>query len=130
MDYAHQAENAMLMEEPYNAGDKKQVTAARKREARERREELDYVRHIMSTPQGRKWMCKLIAKGDPLVSPYSPANTPEHTHINIGTQRIPAQLMLDIREAAPDQYVQMLIEAMNDRIVKYKTKASAEETTE
>ncbi len=112
MDYATGAENNILNEQPYNAADEKQVIEARKKEARRRKEELEYINIIMSTPRGRKWMCALIALGDPLVTPYAPGNTPEHTHVNIGAQKIPQKLMMDIREAAPEMYVKMLTEAL------------------
>lgn len=111
-NYAAIAEANIMAEQPYNASDEKQVTAARKKAARLRREELNYIKHIMSTKEGRSWICGIIALGDPLVIPYAPGNTPEHTHVNIGKQAIPAKLMLDIREAAPDEYVKMLIEAL------------------
>ena len=112
MDYPAIAEAEMLNQEVYTAGDAKQVNDARKKAARARKEELDYIRHIMSTPQGRKWICSIIALGDPLVSPYAPGNTPEHTHVNLGKQAIPQKLMMDIREGDPEQYVLMLKEAM------------------
>lgn len=115
MDYAAAAEADILAEQPYNAADPKQVNAARKKEARLRREELDYVRHIMSTKEGRKWLCGIIALGDPLVVPYAPGNTTEHTHVNIGKQFISAKLMMDIRDGAPKEYVQMLTEALDNK---------------
>lgn len=116
VDYPARIEADMLMEnEPYNAADKKHVNNARKKEARLRREELDYIRHIMSTKEGRKWICNIIALGDPLVIPYGPGNTTEHTHVNIGKQFIPAKLMMDIRLAAPDEYVKMLVEALDTK---------------
>lgn len=101
------------LEEPYNAADEKQVNKRTKKVDRERLEELAYVRSIMSTIPGRKWLCNLIALGDPLILPYSPHNTPEQTHVNIGAKMIPSKLMIDIREACPEEYVKMLVEAQN-----------------
>lgn len=101
------------LEEPYNAADEKQVTKRTRKVDRERLEELGYIRNIMSTVSGRKWICNLIALGDPLILPYSPHNTPEQTHVNIGAKMIPSKLMIDIREACPEEYVKMLVEAQN-----------------
>lgn len=98
-------------EEAYNADDKKKVNEARQKEGRRRKDELAYIKKIMSDKEGRTWMCGIITLGDPFITPYGCGNTTEQTHVNIGRQEIPAKLMLDIREVAPDEYVKMLVEA-------------------
>lgn len=110
MDFPGAAEEALLQSEPYNAADPKQVNDARKKEARERKEELDYIRSIMKTRAGRKWMYKLIDECRAWGNPIIPGDT-HLTYENLGRQNMGKKLFIDINDAAPDQYVAMMMEA-------------------
>ncbi len=111
MDYAAIAEANIMAEEPYNAADPKAVNEARKRAARERREELDYLKRILSTKEGRKWLLRLMSLGDILAEPYNPNNTTEHTYVNLGAQKITRKLWKDILELSPTDFAVMYRES-------------------
>lgn len=112
VDYPLTTEAEMLAEEPYNAGDEKQVNNARKKEARERKELLDYTRSIMSTPAGRKWMLHLLNTCKTFANPIVPGET-HYTYHNLGEQNIGKKYLQDINDGAPEQYVLMMKESKN-----------------
>lgn len=110
-NYPLEAANEMLSEEAYNAGNKKQVNNMRKKAARLRKEELDYIKHIMSTPQGRKWIYNLLTSicktfDNPIVP-----NETHYTYFNLGEQNIGKKLFQDINDAAPQEYITMMQES-------------------
>lgn len=113
-DYPLLAEEEILQEEIYNADDREQVNkranAERKRSARLRREELEFVRAIMSSPQGRKWMNNLIIECKSWGNPIIPGDV-YLTYANLGSQNIGKKLFQDIGEAAPNEYILMMKEA-------------------
>lgn len=108
-DHAAITEAEFLAEQPYDANDPKQVNAARKKAARQRKAELDFVYAIMSQPQGRKWMWDLIATCKSFGNPIIPGD-PYLTYTNLGAQNIGKKLLQDIWEGAPDQYLDMVKE--------------------
>lgn len=110
MDHPAIAEAELLAQQPYNASDKKQVNNARKKVARERRDELDYVKAIMSTKQGRKWMYDMIVACKVFHNPVVQGD-PYATYHNIGGQNLGKKLIQDINDAAPEEYVAMMREA-------------------
>lgn len=112
VDYPLTTEAEMLAEEPYNAADEKQVNNARKKEARERKELLDYTGFIMSTPLGRKWMLHLLNTCKTFSNPIVPGET-HYTYHNIGEQNIGKKYLQDINDGAPEQYVLMMKESKN-----------------
>lgn len=114
VNYPAQSESEHLAEKPYNAADKEQVQSARKRTGRKRREELDYIRNIMSTPLGRAWMFNLLGACKTFSSPIV-AGDAYYTYHNIGEQNIGKKLLQDINDASPDEYVLMLKEARNNK---------------
>ncbi len=117
VDYPLTAEEELLQEEAYNAGDKQQVNNARKKDARERKEELDYIRHIMSTPAGRKWMMKLLNTCKTFSNPIVPGET-HYTYHNLGEQNIGKKYLQDINDGAPDDYVRMMKESKDNKRAK------------
>lgn len=113
-DYASITEQEMLLEEPYNADDREQVNKRaneeRKRSARIRKEELDFVKAIMILPQGRKWMYNMLDTCKTFSNPIVPNDT-HFTYHNIGEQNIGKKLLQDINDSSPDEYVLMMKEA-------------------
>lgn len=106
-----EAANELLNEEAYNAASKTQVNNMRKKTARLRKEELDYVKQIMSTIYGRKWMYNLLTStcktfGNPIVP-----NETHYTYFNLGERNIGMKLFQDINDAAPQEYINMMQEA-------------------
>lgn len=114
VDYPAIAEAEMLLAEPYNAADPKAVNEARKKAARERREELDYLKQILSSAEGRRWLLRLMALGDILADPYNPGNSVEHTHVNMGVQKITRKLWKDILELSPEDFSRMYKESQEN----------------
>ncbi len=110
MDYPGVAEQEILQEEVYNAGDEKDVTNARKKSARMRKEELEFVSAIMSSPQGRKWMLNILTICKTFTNPVVPGDT-HFTYHNIGEQNIGKKLLQDVNDSAPDQYILMMKES-------------------
>lgn len=114
MDYPATTEAEMLLEEPYNAGDPKAVNEARKKAARERKEELEFISAIMSSPQGRKWMFNIMNICKTFTSPIVPGDT-HFTYHNLGEQNIGKKLLQDINDGAPQQYMVMITEARENK---------------
>lgn len=110
MDYPSQTEQEMLLEEPYDASDKKSVNNKRKKAAALERERLDFVAGIMSLPQGRKWMFGLMTDLNLFGNPIVPGDT-YATYHNLGAQNFGKKLLQDINLAAPDDYVKMMKES-------------------
>lgn len=110
MDYPSMTEQELINETPYNAAEPAEVNKARKVEARRRKRELEVVKAIMGTPQGREWMNNLLKTCKVFVSPIVAGDT-HFTYHNIGEQNIGKKLLQDIGEASPDEYIIMLKEA-------------------
>lgn len=114
MDHAATAEAEMLAEEPYDAGNNKAVNNARKKSARLRREELEFIKAIMDLPQGRKWMFGRLTDLNLFGNVVVPGDT-HATYHNLGAQNFGKKLLQDISEAAPDLYMVMMKEAREAR---------------
>lgn len=113
-DNAAIAEAELITEKPFDASDPKQVNEARKRAGRKKRNDLDFIKAIMTVQEGRAWMLDLLNTcnifGNPVVT-----GDPYFTYHNIGSQNIGKKLLQDINEAAPDEYVMMMKEAKEGR---------------
>ena len=114
-DYALQHEAELLAENVYNASDREQVNNARKKEARERKEHLDYTLQIMSTKAGRKWMRKILqaCKRWDNAAIMSQGNT-HNAYFYLGEQNIGRYLSDDIEIVALTEYGHMLREAKEE----------------
>lgn len=99
--------------EYFDAGDKKKVNERNSRLGREKENEQNFIKTIMSLPEGRKWIYNLLeickVFGNPVIlgDPYA-------THFNIGEQNVGKKLLQDINDCASEQYTLMIKEA-NDR---------------
>lgn len=110
MDIPDKIEAEILEEIPYNAADKTQVNNARKKEARLRKEELAYVKAIMSTPQGRRWMYNMIVSCKTFGNPIIQGDT-HLTYSYLGAQNIGKKLLQDINDSSPENYMIMIKES-------------------
>jgi len=112
IDGAREREAELIVEEQYDASDKKTVNNARKKGARLERERLEFVQAIMSTAQGRKWMYDLMVMCNVFGNPLVPMDT-HATYFHLGMQNVGKKLLQDVGDAAPDEYTLMLKEAKN-----------------
>lgn len=110
VDYVASSEAEMLNEQAYDASNKKMVNDARKKEARLRREELDFIRTIMSNKEGRRWILGLLNTCKTFSSPIV-SGDPHFTYHNIGEQNIGKKILQDINDACPEFYTEMMKEA-------------------
>lgn len=110
MDHPMSAEQEILQDNGYNASDPEQVNKARKKSARARKEELDFIVAIMSNKAGRRWLFNLITTCNPFGNPVIPGDT-HLTYHNIGAQNIGKKLLQDINEGAPKEYILMMQES-------------------
>lgn len=93
---------------PYNASDKSQVAAARKAAEERRRQELNDVRRIMHTEEGRRFMWGLLSRAHMYHTSFDPNNY--KTVFNEGERNIGLQYVAQIHEACAHQYAVMVEE--------------------
>lgn len=93
-------------EKPYDASDPKAVNNARKKAGRKKADELEAVRVVMGTAQGRAWMFNLLESCMIFGNPFVPGQ-PDSTAFNLGQANVGKRLLSDIMVAAPEQYMAM-----------------------
>jgi len=93
----------------YDTSDQEQVQKAKKRTARTRADRLEFVRAAMLHEQGRAWFYDILLKCKVISSPFT--DDPYRTAFKCGEQNIGLQIMMDIQDAAPEQYLIMVREA-------------------
>ncbi len=98
------------MNEPLvsNAGDKKQVKAARAKELRGREREIEDMRFILKSRQGRRFLWRLMGMCRVFGSVYDSSGS--RVYFNAGQQDIGHMIMTEVIEA--DEY--KLIEMMKE----------------
>lgn len=96
-------------EEAYDTADPTSVNKARKRAARTRADRLHFVAAAMTTEQGRSWFYDYLRRCHLFSTPYI-AGDPYATAFRAGEQNMGLQVLSDIQEAAPSEYLQMITE--------------------
>lgn len=96
-------------EESYDTSDQKQVNKARKKEARKRADRLKFIEAAMSHEQGRAWFYDMLLFCKVINTPYS--DNPYDTAFKCGMQNVGLRILLDLQDAAPDRYLDMVKEA-------------------
>lgn len=91
-----------------NAADKAQVKAAEYKQKRGRERELDDVRSVLSSAEGRRFVWRYLGEAGVFKTSFH-GNL--ETFINEGQRMIGLKLLSDINEANPNAYVQMLEES-------------------
>lgn len=92
-----------------NAGDRAAVERAAVRSKRVRKQEMDDLRAVMDTPEGRRTLWRFLERAAPFSSAFnSNAMTQSHT---IGWQDAGKWWLAEIDEACPEKYLVMLNEA-------------------
>ena len=109
VDEARIAEAELIAEKPYDASDPEQVNNARKKSGRRKKENLDFIRAMMTIPDGRKWAYEQLVKCNVFSTPFMHGST-DGTAFNCGMQNWGLQFLADITTSAPDKYVDMLKE--------------------
>lgn len=88
-----------------NAADPNQVRAAETRDEFNRRQEVDDMRAVMSTPVGRRFVWRFLERGKPFVSPFQ-ANSLVMAHAcGLGDQA--RTLWAELFANCPELLVQM-----------------------
>lgn len=93
----------------YNASDTRMIRAAQKRSKTDRALDDGVLTMIMTTPNGRAWMWRLIARCHAFKTPYTGDDAA--TNFQLGEQNIGLELIADLLRACPDQFIFMMREA-------------------
>lgn len=99
-----------------NAADKKQVSAAKRKERSARENELTDIGHILSSFNGRRFMWRIL-KNCRVFSTSYVGGDPYATTFNEGSRNVGLELLGDIHEASPDAYMTMVKESKGDQYV-------------
>lgn len=99
-------------EVPYDTSDPIQVNKSRKKAARTRADRLEFVKAAMQHSQGRAWFFDVLKRCHLFTMPYV-SGDPHATSFKCGELNIGNQLLMDIQDAAPDQYIVMITENRN-----------------
>ena len=104
-------ENQIIEEttESYDTSDAKQVNRARKRDARKRADRLKFVEAAMTHEEGRAWFYDMLLFCKVINTPY--CDNPYDTAFKCGMQNVGLRILLDLQDAAPERYLDMVKEA-------------------
>jgi hypothetical protein len=105
---AQQLEAEDAIEKPYDASDKEQVSEARKKAGRKKKEEREDYISLMETERGRKFIWKFCAAaviGDPVVPGDSLS-----TYFNLGQERKARELFRELLKVVPALVAKMVEE--------------------
>ncbi len=95
---------------PYDASDRKQVNAARKKAARKNSKRLEVIKALMQHKDGREWIYELLERGHIYVTSFTPGD-PYRSAFNEGERNYANQILIDVTLAAPDEYLMMMRES-------------------
>lgn len=95
-----------------NGADDRQVQDGGRREKSIRERELEDVRAILASPQGRRFMWRYLAICGVFRSSWTPS---AEIHFNEGRRDIGLHLLADVNDADPEAYVRMMQEAKRDQ---------------
>ncbi len=97
-----------------NAADRSQVKQAEYKQKRSRENELDDVRHVLSTPNGRRFFWRYLSECGVFKTSFDGSS---RTYFNEGERNVGLKLMADVNDADPEAYVTMLLESRGDKDV-------------
>lgn len=95
-----------------NASDSQQVKNAKRSEESKRNQELNDVEFVLSTPQGRRFLWRLLGVCHVFKTSFTGNST---TFFNEGKRDIGLRLLADINEASPNSYLKMMQEAKKEQ---------------
>ena len=93
----------------FNAANTKQIRAAEKQAKIAAALDREVVFRLMSDPAGRDWIRRLLERCHVFRTPFT--GLAATTDFNCGQQSVGLQLLGEVVNAAPDQYIQMMREA-------------------
>lgn len=91
-----------------NAADKVKVDESAKAAKRQRDEELSDFRNIMQTPEGRRYVWRMLSVTGVFRTSFTGNST---TFFNEGQRNVGLIIINDLNEACPERYMQMMNEA-------------------
>ena len=94
-----------------NASDSKQVEKGAKSEKTKRQFEVDQVKFILSTQQGRAYIWRHMSAAGIFESCFTGNSA---TFFNEGRREVGLKMLAEVNEASPDSYVQMMKEAKGE----------------
>lgn len=96
-----------------NASDPAQVSAAEEKAVFGRKRELSDLRHVLSSPQGRRFVWRYL--GACGVFTQRNCFEPNQTFYNEGRRSIGLQILSEVTEAEPSAYLTMAQEAKKEQ---------------
>lgn len=94
-----------------NAADETQVKEAAAKEKRGRERDLEDLRFLLSTIQGRRFVWRQLSECGVFKSSFTGNST---TFFNEGRRDVGLKLMADVMESKPEAYLQMAQEAKRE----------------
>lgn len=91
-----------------NAADRRQVQEVEKKSHLQREQELNDFRFIMQTPEGRRYVWRLLREAGVFRTSFT-GNS--ETFFREGMRNMGLMIMNDLNEACPERYLQMTNEA-------------------
>lgn len=99
------------MSETRNAADPRQVRRMSQEEKATRKQELEDVKWILSTRQGRRHYWRMLRETHMFETSFTGNNT---TFFNEGERNVGLKMMNDLMAAEPSAYLQMVREAQDE----------------
>ena len=116
--------------ESFDASDTAAEANARRDEARRTRNDLDVLRTIMHTRQGRDWLYRFLDSCHINNTPFA-AGQPDLTAFHLGEENVGRKLLLTAMAASVDLYMKMIKEAQEEEVrvneVRRKERINREE---
>lgn len=96
-----------VLEAPYDANDPKAVENAKRRASRVAKEDMEVIRKLLSTREGRSWIWRKMADAAVFGNPVG--SDPYTTYFNLGVQSF-GKMLLAETQRHPDLYAVMATE--------------------
>lgn len=108
-----------MSDQEYNAANPEHVAKAKREQESERERELNDVRHVMSSKEGRRFFDRYQRLCHVHETSFTGNNT---TFFNEGERNIGVRMLADVNEACPELYIQLLNEKLEILRQKQKPK--------
>lgn len=112
-DPVEEAVASDILDETYDTSEPLEVNKAKKKAGRTRAERLHFVQAAMTTEQGRAWFYDLLIRCHVFNRAFDP--DPYIHAYKAGEVNIGLQVLSDIQDAAPTDYIKMVNENKGSR---------------
>lgn len=102
-----------VSEDQYDTSDREQVNKARKKASRTRIDRLQFVEAAMTMEAGRAWFYDLLIRCHVFNTPFD--DDPYRHAFRAGEANVGLQILKDIDEIAPDNYLKMVKECKSKK---------------